>query len=92
MKTKPIQLEVKKYYKEGNIYFRVDYIDFMEEPIGVEICFFTNHVNITNDTNLFFYEEFGTPQEITKEEFEAKLEEAKIEFTKLYSEIKTVNQ
>lgn len=83
-----IEFKLGKYYQSGNSYIRVDTYDSDLEPVGVEISFFKDHVNVTNNADLFYFKLDKISKEITKEEFEEKLEQAHTEFIKLTNEIK----
>jgi len=83
-----VQLEVGKYYRNDNCYIRVDYQFEIDEYMGVMVSFFKGHVSITQDTDLYYLNnEIGTI-EITKEEFEAKLDKAQKKLAKLCTKIK----
>lgn len=82
-------LEIGKYYRHGASCVRVDDRDAFEELVGVQVINFKNHSEIWNDTDLISYymtdDEF---EEITKEEFEQKLQEAQEEFVKICNRVK----
>lgn len=83
-------VKVGKYYADKSNAVRVDGFDQFGDPEGVAVAFFENYFSVIRNTDLFFYFEIGNRmKEISKEEFEQKLQQAQEHFLELYKTIKS---
>lgn len=83
-------VKVGKYYADKSSAVRVDKFDSFGEPEGVAVNFFEDYFSVCIKTDLYhFFDGVNRMREITKEEFEQKLQVAQEHLSEMYKTIKS---
>lgn len=90
MSTDLKNVKVGKYYADKSSVVRVDEFDGFVEPEGVAVTFFDDYFSVRVKTDLYhFFDGVNRMKEITKEEFEQKLQQAQEHLLEMYKTIKS---